>query len=151
VYSPDDAEICAFLLEGTRTGKLGYRAADGRPLVAPVWFVIEGGCQRRPDVGHPALGPSGKADAYAAGRMTDQVPGHQPPDESGGAEYHDVQLTVPAHPFIVGKTGARRAYARAATKCDLIGGRKVDVQRACQMHLWPNGLRIILRALPSAR
>jgi PPOX class probable F420-dependent enzyme len=44
VYSLDDAEIRAFLLEGTRTGKLGYRAADGRPLVAPVWFVIEGGC-----------------------------------------------------------------------------------------------------------
>src|SRR6266536_5355519 len=43
MYSLDDAEIRAFLLEGTRTGKLGYRAADGRPLVAPVWFVIEGG------------------------------------------------------------------------------------------------------------
>jgi PPOX class probable F420-dependent enzyme len=41
--SLDDAKIRAFLLEGTRTGKLGYRAADGRPLVAPVWFVIEGG------------------------------------------------------------------------------------------------------------
>ena len=44
MYSLDDAEIRAFLLEGTRTGKLGYRAADGRPLVAPVWFVIEEGC-----------------------------------------------------------------------------------------------------------
>ena len=43
MYSLDDAEIRAFLLDGTRTGKLGYRAADGRPLVAPVWFVIEGG------------------------------------------------------------------------------------------------------------
>jgi nitroimidazol reductase NimA-like FMN-containing flavoprotein (pyridoxamine 5'-phosphate oxidase superfamily) len=43
MYSLDDAEIRAFLLEGTRTGKLGCRAADGRPLVAPVWFVIEGG------------------------------------------------------------------------------------------------------------
>src|SRR2546428_812652 len=43
MYSLDDAEIRAFLLEGTQTGKLGYRAADGRPLVAPVWFVIEGG------------------------------------------------------------------------------------------------------------
>jgi PPOX class probable F420-dependent enzyme len=42
VYSLDDPEVRAFLLEGTRTGKLGYRAADGRPLVAPVWFVLEG-------------------------------------------------------------------------------------------------------------
>jgi PPOX class probable F420-dependent enzyme len=31
-----------FLLDGTRTGKLGYTAADGRPLVAPVWFTIDG-------------------------------------------------------------------------------------------------------------
>lgn len=42
VDSLDDAEVRAFLLEGTRTGKLGYRAADGRPLVAPVWFVLDG-------------------------------------------------------------------------------------------------------------
>jgi PPOX class probable F420-dependent enzyme len=31
-----------FLTHGTRTGKLGWVAADGRPLVAPVWFVVEG-------------------------------------------------------------------------------------------------------------
>lgn len=31
-----------FLMHGTRTGKLGWVAADGRPLVAPVWFVVEG-------------------------------------------------------------------------------------------------------------
>ena len=41
MYSLADPEIRAFLLESTRTGKLSYRAADGRPLVAPVWFVIE--------------------------------------------------------------------------------------------------------------
>jgi PPOX class probable F420-dependent enzyme len=31
-----------FLTAGTRTGKLGWVAADGRPLVAPIWFVVEG-------------------------------------------------------------------------------------------------------------
>jgi PPOX class probable F420-dependent enzyme len=36
------ADLRAFLTEGTRTGKLGYVAADGRPLVAPVWFVLDG-------------------------------------------------------------------------------------------------------------
>jgi PPOX class probable F420-dependent enzyme len=36
-------EITAFLSTGTRTGKLGWTAADGRPLVAPVWFVVEDG------------------------------------------------------------------------------------------------------------
>ena len=34
--------ILDFLALGTRTGKLGWVAADGRPLVAPVWFVVEG-------------------------------------------------------------------------------------------------------------
>jgi hypothetical protein len=35
--------------------------------------------------------------------MTSQVTGHQPPDETGGAEDHHTQLTVPAHPLIVSK------------------------------------------------
>ncbi|WP_072803373.1 PPOX class F420-dependent oxidoreductase [Rhodococcoides yunnanense] len=37
-----DPDVVEFLGFGTRTGKLGYVAADGRPLVAPVWFVLEG-------------------------------------------------------------------------------------------------------------
>ncbi|BBX71798.1 PPOX class F420-dependent oxidoreductase [Mycolicibacterium psychrotolerans] len=36
-------DVIAFLSEGTRTAKLGYLASDGRPLVAPVWFVVDGG------------------------------------------------------------------------------------------------------------
>lgn len=36
-------EVVAFLSAGTRTGKIGYVAADGRPLVAPIWFVVENG------------------------------------------------------------------------------------------------------------
>ena len=35
-------EAITFLSEGTRTGMLGYLASDGRPLVAPVWFVVDG-------------------------------------------------------------------------------------------------------------
>lgn len=35
-------DVRAFLSEGTRTGKLGWVASDGRPLVAPIWFVVEG-------------------------------------------------------------------------------------------------------------
>jgi PPOX class probable F420-dependent enzyme len=37
------ARVVEFLSAGTRTGMLGYVAADGRPLVAPVWFVVDGG------------------------------------------------------------------------------------------------------------
>jgi hypothetical protein len=32
----------AFLLEGTRTGKLATVRADGTPHVTPVWFVLDG-------------------------------------------------------------------------------------------------------------
>lgn len=37
------AEVAEFLLAGTRTGMLGFVASDGRPLVAPVWFVLDEG------------------------------------------------------------------------------------------------------------
>ena len=36
-------KVIEFLSAGTRTGMLGYLAADGRPLVAPVWFVVDAG------------------------------------------------------------------------------------------------------------
>lgn len=35
--------VIAFLSEGTRTGMLAFTASDGRPLVAPVWFVVDDG------------------------------------------------------------------------------------------------------------
>ena len=43
MHTIDDPDVREFLLAGTRTGKLSYLGADGRALVAPVWFVIEGG------------------------------------------------------------------------------------------------------------
>lgn len=36
-------KVVEFLSAGTRTGMLGYVASDGRPLVAPVWFVVDDG------------------------------------------------------------------------------------------------------------
>ena len=36
-----DPEVRDFLQQGTRTGKLSYLAASGRPLVAPIWFIVE--------------------------------------------------------------------------------------------------------------
>jgi PPOX class probable F420-dependent enzyme len=35
-------EARAFLLEGTRTGKLATVRRDGRPHVVPIWFCLEG-------------------------------------------------------------------------------------------------------------
>jgi PPOX class probable F420-dependent enzyme len=34
--------VYEFLAEGTRTGKLATTRADGRPHVAPIWFVLDG-------------------------------------------------------------------------------------------------------------
>jgi hypothetical protein len=36
-----DKRAREFLCYGTRTGKLAYLAPSGRPLVAPVWFIVE--------------------------------------------------------------------------------------------------------------
>src|ERR1700678_2339262 len=36
-----DPEVQAFLEKDTRTGKVAYTGADGRPLVTPIWFVVE--------------------------------------------------------------------------------------------------------------
>lgn len=36
------AECRAFLAAGTRTGKLATVRADGRPHIAPIWFVLDG-------------------------------------------------------------------------------------------------------------
>ena len=37
-----DEERRAFLLEGTRTGKVAWISPTGRPHVAPIWFVLDG-------------------------------------------------------------------------------------------------------------
>jgi PPOX class probable F420-dependent enzyme len=43
VLSFSDPQVRAFLTEGTRTGKLSFTSASGQPLVAPVWFIVDGG------------------------------------------------------------------------------------------------------------
>ena len=37
-----DRDVQAFLSEGTRTAKFAYLSPAGRPLAAPVWFLVEG-------------------------------------------------------------------------------------------------------------
>lgn len=34
-------EYLAFLAAGTRTGKVATASADGRPHVAPIWFILD--------------------------------------------------------------------------------------------------------------
>ena len=40
--SMSDPKIRAFLMAGTRTGKLAWVSADGEPHVTPIWFVLDG-------------------------------------------------------------------------------------------------------------
>ncbi|WP_280453451.1 TIGR03618 family F420-dependent PPOX class oxidoreductase, partial [Nocardia cyriacigeorgica] len=37
-----DPKVRDFLTEGTRTAKVAFTAGDGRPVVVPVWFIVEG-------------------------------------------------------------------------------------------------------------
>ncbi|MFC9896554.1 PPOX class F420-dependent oxidoreductase [Nocardia sp. NPDC127579] len=39
--SLSDPQVREFLNHGTRTGKVAFVAADGRPVVTPVWFLVE--------------------------------------------------------------------------------------------------------------
>ncbi|MEU1984155.1 PPOX class F420-dependent oxidoreductase [Nocardia sp. NPDC019395] len=40
--SLSDPAVREFLSYGTRTAKVAFTAADGRPLVTPVWFLLDG-------------------------------------------------------------------------------------------------------------
>lgn len=42
MHKMSDAEWREFVSAGTRTGKLATVRADGRPHVAPIWFLLEG-------------------------------------------------------------------------------------------------------------
>jgi PPOX class probable F420-dependent enzyme len=42
VASLNDPDVRAFLAQGTRTGKLAYLSSSGRPLVTPIWFIVDG-------------------------------------------------------------------------------------------------------------
>jgi len=42
VTSLHDPDVRTFLAQGTRTGKLAYLSPSGRPLVTPVWFIVDG-------------------------------------------------------------------------------------------------------------
>lgn len=68
-------ETAAFLEDGTRTGKLAWVSKDGRPHVAPIWFVLDGD-----DVIFNTHESSGKAKALRReGRASLVVDDQAPP------------------------------------------------------------------------
>jgi len=42
MVSISDPQVREFLSHGTRTGKLAFVTSDGRPVINPVWFILEG-------------------------------------------------------------------------------------------------------------
>ncbi|MCU1648092.1 MAG: class F420-dependent oxidoreductase [Nocardia sp.] len=58
--SISDPQITEFLSQGTRTAKVAFTASDGRPMVTPVWFVVEGN-----ELVFNTDATSGKAKAFA--------------------------------------------------------------------------------------
>jgi PPOX class probable F420-dependent enzyme len=108
-------EIRSFLTEGTRTGKLGFVAADGRPLVAPIWFIVEG-----PDDAPELLFTTGKDTAK--GRAVARDPRAAVCVDSELAPYSFVQVqgvaTISEDP---------EELLRSATA---IGGRYMGADRA---------------------
>jgi PPOX class probable F420-dependent enzyme len=68
-------EVIAFLSSGTRTAKLGYLARDGRPLVAPVWFIVDNAALVFNTGGGSAKGRALQRDS----RVTICVDDEQPP------------------------------------------------------------------------
>src|SRR5690606_13457607 len=40
--SLSDPKVREFLSFGTRTAKVAFTAGDGRPVVTPVWFLLDG-------------------------------------------------------------------------------------------------------------
>jgi PPOX class probable F420-dependent enzyme len=67
-------EVRDFLTAGTRTGKLGWVAVDGRPLVAPVWFVLDGNELLFNTGAETAKGRALRRDARAVLCVDDEVP-----------------------------------------------------------------------------
>ena len=68
-------ETTAFLLAGTRTGKLAWVSQTGAPHVAPIWFTLDGD-----DVIFNTHQDSGKAKALAReGRASLVVDLEEPP------------------------------------------------------------------------
>ena len=68
-------ETTAFLLAGTRTGKLAWVSQTGAPHVAPIWFILDGD-----DVIFNTHEDSGKAKALAReGRASLVVDLEEPP------------------------------------------------------------------------
>jgi len=69
-----DDERRAFLSSGTRTGKVAWISASGRPHVAPIWFMLDGD-----DVVFTTHSESAKGKAFVRDRRISMVVDEETP------------------------------------------------------------------------
>ena len=64
----------AFVMDGTRTGKVATARKDGRPHVVPVWFVLDGEDVVFTTTASSVKGQALRRDRYACMCVDDQAP-----------------------------------------------------------------------------
>jgi PPOX class probable F420-dependent enzyme len=69
-----EEEWHAFVMEGTRTGKVATARKDGRPHVVPVWFVLDGDDVVFTTSASSVKGQALRRDRYACMCVDDQAP-----------------------------------------------------------------------------
>ena len=79
----------AFLLEGTRTGKLAVPRANGAPHVVPIWFVLDGDDVIFTTADTNVKGKSIVRDGRAAMCVDDQAPPYSFVLVEGSAQWSD--------------------------------------------------------------
>lgn len=104
-------EALAFLRTGTRTGKLATVRPDGRPHVAPIWFILEDG-----DIVFNTWHTSVKANNLAADSRASLV----------------VDLEEPPYAYVMAEGTVEMSddVAESRRVATLIGGRYMGQERA---------------------
>jgi len=104
-------EALAFLQNGTRTGKLATVRPDGRPHLAPIWFVLDAG-----DIVFNTWHTSVKANNLAANSRASMV----------------VDLEEPPYAYVMveGPVEISDDVAESRRIATLIGGRYMGSDRA---------------------
>lgn len=84
-----DEERRAFLMRGTRTGKLAVVRADGRAHVRPVWFVLDGDAPVFNTGASTVKGRALRRDPRACLVVDDESPPYSYVAIDGVAEIHE--------------------------------------------------------------
>lgn len=104
-------EVRDFLMTGTFTGKVAHTAHDGRPIVVPVWFVVDGDQIVFQTDADSAKGRAMRTDPRVCLCVDNQIPPYGFVQVQGTVELsEDVEAMLPWATEIAGRyMGADRA------------------------------------------